>query len=56
VKPRPGADQATFINGQTSRAGVRLVKQAIRVALNRFGLPPTGDLVERAYNCVAEHD
>lgn len=55
VKPSPGSEQATFVNWQTSREGVRLVKQAIRVALKKYGLPPTGDLFERAYNYVAEH-
>jgi type I restriction enzyme R subunit len=55
VMPSPGSDQATFVNWQTSREGVRLVKQAIRVALKKYGLPPTGDLFERAYNYVAEH-
>jgi len=55
VQPSPGSDQATFVNWQTSREGVRLVKQAIRVALKKYGLPPTGDLFERAYNYVAEH-
>lgn len=55
VQPPPGSDQATPVNWQTSREGVRLVKQAIRVALKKYGLPPTGDLFERAYNYVAEH-
>lgn len=55
VKPPPGSEQATPANWQTSREGVRLVKQAIRVALKKYGLPPTGDLFERAYNYVAEH-
>jgi len=55
VKPPPGSDAATPANWQTSREGVRLVKQAIRHALKKYGLPPTGDLFERAYNYVAEH-
>ena len=55
VQPPPGSTQATPLNWQTSREGVRLVKQAIRVALNKYGLPPTGDLFERAYSYVAEH-
>jgi type I restriction enzyme R subunit len=55
VKPPPGSDEAAPVNWQTSREGVRLVKQAIRVALNKYGLPPTGDLFERAYSYVAEH-
>jgi len=55
VQLPPGSTQATPVNWQTSREGVRLVKQAIRVALKKYGLPPTGDLFERAYNYVAEH-
>ncbi len=55
VQPPPGSDQGTFMDWQTSREGVRLVKQAIRVALKKYGLPPTGELFERAYNYVAEH-
>lgn len=55
VQPPPGSTEATPVNWQTSREGVRLVKQAIRVALKKYGLPPTGDLFERAYNYVAEH-
>lgn len=55
VEPPPGSTQATPVNWQTSREGVRLVKQAIRVALKKYGLPPTGDLFERAYSYVAEH-
>ena len=55
VRPPPGSDQPAPLNWQTSREGVRLVKQAIRVALKKYGLPPTGDLFERAYIYVAEH-
>ena len=48
--------QATPVNWADQPAqGVRLVKQAIRVALKKYGLPSTGDLFERAYNYVAEH-
>ena len=55
VHPPPGPTQATPVNWQTSREGVRLVKQAIRAALKKYGLPPTGDLFDRAYIYVAEH-
>ena len=55
VQPPPGSTQTTPVNWQTSREGVRLVKQSIRVALKKYGLPPTGDLFERAYSYVAEH-
>ena len=55
VKPPSGSDAATFVDWQTSREGVRLVKQSIRVALKKYGLEPTGPLFERAYEYVAEH-
>jgi len=55
VMPPPGSDQATFVDWQSSREGVRLVKQAIRVALKKYGLEPTGPLFDRAYEYVAEH-
>jgi type I restriction enzyme R subunit len=46
---------ARFSDWQHSREGTRTVKTEIRKALNKFGLPATGDLFERAYSYVAEH-
>jgi type I restriction enzyme R subunit len=46
---------ARFTDWQHSREGTRTVKTEIRKALNKFGLPATGDLFERAYSYVAEH-
>jgi type I restriction enzyme R subunit len=43
-----------FTDWQHSREGTRTVKTEIRKALNKFGLPATGDLFERAYSYVAE--
>jgi type I restriction enzyme R subunit len=48
-------EQVKYPSWQTSREGARLVKTEIRTALKDFGLPPTGDLFERAYDYVAEH-
>lgn len=44
-----------YAGWQTSNEGVREVKLAIRVALNKYGLPATGELFDRAYDYVAEH-
>jgi type I restriction enzyme R subunit len=44
-----------FTNWQTSREGDRKVKIAIRQALKKFGIDPTGEIFERAYAYVAEH-
>jgi len=44
-----------FTGWQTSREGDRKVKVAIRQALKKFGIDPTGDVFERAYAYVAEH-
>ena len=44
-----------FTGWQTSREGDRKVKVAIRQALRKFGIDPTGDIFERAYAYVAEH-
>lgn len=46
---------ARFTDWQHSREGTRTVKTEIRKALNKFGLPATGDLFDRAYSYVAEH-
>ena len=46
---------ARFTDWQHSREGTRTVKTEIRKALDKFGLPATGDLFERAYSYVAEH-
>ena len=46
---------ARFTHWQTTREGVRTVKTEIRKVLNKFELPATGDLFEKAYNYVAEH-
>lgn len=48
-------EQVKYPSWQTSREGARLVKTEIRTALKDFGLPPTGDLFECAYDYVAEH-
>jgi type I restriction enzyme, R subunit len=45
----------SFTGWQTSREGDRKVKVAIRQALKKFGIDPTGDIFERAYAYVAEH-
>ena len=44
-----------FSHWQTSREGERAVKTAIRQALKKFGLPPSGQIFEKAYDYVAEH-
>jgi len=44
-----------FTNWQTSRDGDRKVKVAIRQALKKFGIDPTGEIFDRAYAYVAEH-
>lgn len=44
-----------YAGWQTSTEGSREVKLAVRVALNKFGLPPTGELFDRAYDYVAAH-
>ncbi len=44
-----------YAGWQTSTEGTREVKLAVRVALNKFGLPPTGELFDRAYDYVAAH-
>jgi type I restriction enzyme, R subunit len=44
-----------FTGWQTSREGDRKVKVAIRQALKKFGIDPTGEIFERAYAYVAEH-
>jgi type I restriction enzyme R subunit len=44
-----------FSRWQTSREGERAVKTAIRKALNKFGVPPSGQIFDKAYDYVAEH-
>jgi type I restriction enzyme R subunit len=44
-----------FSRWQESREGTRLVKTEIRKALQKFGLPATGELFDRAYAYVAEN-
>jgi hypothetical protein len=44
-----------FTGWQTSREGDRKVKVAIRQALKKFGIDPTGEIFDRAYAYVAEH-
>jgi type I restriction enzyme R subunit len=46
---------ARFSRWQTTREGERTVKTEIRKALKKFGLPPTGELFDRAYDYVAEN-
>lgn len=47
--------QTRYVDWQTSREGVRVVKTEIRAALKKFGLPTGNGLFERAYDYVAEH-
>jgi type I restriction enzyme, R subunit len=50
-----GAQRIAFRGWQQSTAGDKAVKVEIRAALNKFGLPPTGELFDRAYAYIAEH-
>jgi type I restriction enzyme R subunit len=40
---------------QTSQPGDREVRRQLRLVLNRNGLPPQGDLFDRAYAYIREH-
>lgn len=50
-----GGTRVAFRGWQQSTAGDKAVKVEIRAALKKFGLPPTGELFDRAYAYVAEH-
>ena len=40
---------------QESQPGDREVRRQLRLVLSRNGLPPTGDLFDRAYAYIREH-
>ena len=40
---------------QTSQPGDREVRRQLRLSLKNNGLPPQGDLFDRAYAYIAEH-
>ena len=40
---------------QASQPGDREVRRQLRLVLNRNGLPPQGDLFDRAYAYIREH-
>lgn len=46
---------ARFSQWQSSREGERPVRTAIPRALKKFGLPPSGQIFDKAYDYVAEH-
>lgn len=47
--------QARFTGWTQSQPGDREVRQQLRLSLKRFGLPPTGELFDRAYAYIREN-
>jgi hypothetical protein len=51
----PGANSSSLLTSRFGHEPGRTLKVEIRKSLEKYGLEPTEELIDRAYTYVAEH-